>query len=81
MSLAEKIAYLRKRNSLSQEELSEREYTDLRRNQIAKVEFEIDNLFQSTHKNVSGRLSVFCPILRKYTVRFFYPRCPQDILP
>lgn len=50
-------------DQVKQEELSEREYTDLRRNQIAKVEFEIDNLFQSTHKNVSGRLSVFCPIL------------------
>ena len=48
---------------LKQGEINEHEYTRLRRDQDAKVEFEIDNLFQSTNKNVSGRLSAFCPIL------------------
>lgn len=46
-----------------QGDITEREYTRLRRDQSAKVEFEIDNLFQSTHKTLSGRLSSFCPIL------------------
>lgn len=48
---------------LKQGEITEREFSNLRRDQNAKVEFEIDNLFQSTHKTVSGRLSAFCPIL------------------
>ena len=48
---------------LKQGEITERELSGLRRDQNAKVAFEIDNLFQSTHKSVSGRLSTFCPIL------------------
>lgn len=48
---------------LKQGEITEREFSSLRRDQNAKVEFEIDNLFESTHKTISGRLSAFCPIL------------------
>ena len=48
---------------LKQGEITERELSSLRRDQNAKVAFEIENLFQSTHKSVSGRLSTFCPIL------------------
>lgn len=48
---------------LKQGEINERAFTSLRRDQNAKVDFEIDNLFQSTNKNASGRLSAFCPIL------------------
>lgn len=51
------------KEQLKQGDLTEQEYTRLRRDQRAKVEFEIDNLFRSTHKTVSGRLSSFCPIL------------------
>ena len=48
---------------LKQGAITEREFSALRDDQHAKVEFEIDNLFQSTHKTISGRPSSFCPIL------------------
>lgn len=54
-------AYLQEQ--LNQGSINEREYARLRRDQSAKAEFEMDNLFQSTHKTVSGRISSFCPIL------------------
>lgn len=54
-------AYLQ--DQLKQGQITEHEYSTLRRNQNAKVSFEISNLFVSTHKSVSGRLSTFCPIL------------------
>ena len=48
---------------LKQGNISEKDYSSLRRDTASKVSFEIDNLFQSTHKSVSGHLSTFCPIL------------------
>lgn len=54
-------AYLREQ--LKQGNLTERELSARLTDQTAKVEYEIDNLFQSTHKSVSGRPSTFCPIL------------------
>lgn len=48
---------------LKQGEITQSELAALRGDQHAKVVFEIENLFQSTHKSVSGRLSTFCPIL------------------
>lgn len=48
---------------LKQGEISERDFSRLRHDSGSKVAFEIDNLFQSTHKSLSGRLSSFCPIL------------------
>ncbi|MGN0345435.1 MAG: cyclic nucleotide-binding domain-containing protein [Lachnospiraceae bacterium] len=48
---------------LKQGAITDQEYSKLRRDQNAKVEFEIENLFQTTHKTVSGRISSFCPIL------------------
>ena len=51
------------KEQLKQGEITEREYSSLRRDQNAKVEYEIDNLFQSTHKTVSGRITSFFPIL------------------
>lgn len=48
---------------LKQGEITQSEVAALRGDQRAKTVFEIDNLFQSTHKSVSGRLSTFCPIL------------------
>lgn len=54
-------AYLREQ--LKQGNLTERELSARLTDQKAKVEYEIDNLFQSTHKSVSGRPSTFCPIL------------------
>ena len=51
------------KEQLKQGELTEQEFSSLRRSQNAKVEFEIDNLFQSTHKTVSGRITSFFPIL------------------
>ena len=51
------------KDQLKQGDITEQEYARLRRNQNAKVEFEIENLFRSTHKNVSGRITAFCPIL------------------
>ncbi len=54
-------AYLQEQ--LRQGEITEREMTSLRRDSSAAVRFEIANLFQTTHRSVSGRLSTFCPIL------------------
>lgn len=54
-------AYLN--DQLKQGKITEQQSASLRRDQRAKVEFEISNLFQSAHKNVSGRLSSFCPVL------------------
>ena len=51
------------KEQLKQGDITEQEFARLRRDQNAKVEFEIENLFRSTHKNVSGRISSFCPIL------------------
>ncbi|MEY8334155.1 cyclic nucleotide-binding domain-containing protein [Lachnospiraceae bacterium 47-T17] len=48
---------------LKQGEITQSELARLRDDPCAKVTFEIDNLFQSTHKTVSGRLLAFCPIL------------------
>lgn len=54
-------AYLREQ--LKQGNLTERDLSVRLNDQVAKVEYEIDNLFQSTHKSVSGRPSTFCPLL------------------
>lgn len=54
-------AYLKEQ--LRQGELTERQAAALLNDTAAQVRFEITNLFQSAHKNVSGRLSTFCPIL------------------
>lgn len=54
-------AYLREQ--LKQGNLTERELSVRLTDQTAKVEYEIDNLFQSTHKSVSGHPSTFCPLL------------------
>lgn len=51
------------KEQLKQGEITEHEFSSLRRDQNAKVEYEIDNLFQSTHKTVSGRITSFFPIL------------------
>lgn len=48
---------------LKQGEITQNELAGLRSDRHAQVVFEIENLFQSTHKSVSGRLSTFCPIL------------------
>lgn len=48
---------------LKQGEITQREMETLRNDQSAKVTFEIENLFQSSHRSVSGRPSTFCPIL------------------
>ena len=43
--------------------ITEQQQAQMRRDAAAKVQFEISNLFQTTHRGVSGRLSTFCPIL------------------
>jgi hypothetical protein len=44
-------------------DIDEKEFSKLRYDASARVEFEISNLFKITHKSVSGRPSSFCPIL------------------
>lgn len=48
---------------LRQGDITERQFSNLKQDQDAKVRFEIFNLFQSAHKTISGRLSSFFPIL------------------
>lgn len=43
--------------------ITAREQAQLQQDTAAKVRYEISNLFQSTHRNVSGRISTFFPIL------------------
>lgn len=48
---------------LKQGTITDREFAQRKRDQKAKVEFEITNLFQTTHKTSSGHVTTFCPIL------------------
>lgn len=54
-------AYLQEQ--VRQGEITQRQQAQLLRDSAAQVKFEISNLFQTTHRSVSGRLSTFCPIL------------------
>lgn len=51
------------KEQLKQGDITQSEFTRLCDDQRAKVTFEIENLFKSAHRSVSGRLSTFCPIL------------------
>ncbi len=48
---------------LKQGEITQKEFSALRGSRQGMMEFEISNMFMSTHKAISGRLTSFCPVL------------------
>jgi hypothetical protein len=55
------MGWLQKQRTMG--DISEKQFNQMRDDPKAPVEFEINNLFEQTHKAVVGRPSTFCPIL------------------
>lgn len=54
--------------------ITKQEQAKLQQDNAAMVRHEINNLFQSTHRNVSGRLSTFFPILCEEDLMLSYEK-------
>lgn len=61
-------------DQLRQGSISERELQQRRNDQKAKVQFEISNLFQTTHKTASGHVTTFFPILCADDLMYSYEK-------